>query len=86
MPLRIIITNGTAHDSTQAATLIEGISAEHLLANKAYDSDAILLQATAQGMKPVIPPKSNRKIEKEFDKDIYKHRHLVENAVLHLKW
>ena len=36
-------------------------------------------------MKPQIPPKSNRKIQREYDKTLYRLRHLVENAFLHLK-
>jgi transposase len=36
-------------------------------------------------MKAVIPPKRNRKVMREYDKDLYKLRHLVENAFLHLK-
>jgi transposase len=85
MPVRIAITQGTTADCTQAGYLIEGIDAEHLLADKAYDTDNILKLAENQGMTAVIPPKSNRKIQREYDKDIYKLRHLVENAFLHLK-
>ena len=85
MPVRIAITQGTAHDSTQASYLIEGILAGNLLADKAYDSDAIILQAERQGSTPVIPPRSNRKNPRKFDKQLYKLRHLVENAFLHLK-
>jgi len=65
--------------------LIQSISAENLLADKAYDSDIIILQAENQGINPVIPPKSNRKKQREFDKELYKLRHLIENAFLHLK-
>jgi len=65
--------------------LIEGISAEYLLADRGYDSDAIVEQAKKQGMEPVIPPRKNRKLLREYDKELYKLRHLVENAFLHLK-
>jgi len=85
MPVRIIITKGTTHDSKQASSLFEGIAAEYLLADKAYDSDAIISQAKSQGMKIVIPPKANRKTQREFDRHLYKLRHLIENAFLHLK-
>ena len=85
MPIRIIITEGSTHDSKQASRLIEGIEAEHLLADKAYDSDEIIAQAESQGMKVVIPPKANRKMHREFDRNLYRLRHLVENAFLHLK-
>jgi len=56
-----------------------------LLADKGYDTDAIVEQAKNQGMKPVIPPKRNRKVQREYDKELYRLRHLVENAFLHLK-
>jgi transposase len=85
MPLRVIITQGTTADCTQAGKLIEGISAEHLLADKGYDSDVIVEQAAAQGMIAVIPPRKNRKEQRSYDKHLYRHRHLVENAFLYLK-
>ena len=85
MPVRIIITKGTTADCTQAKHLIKGLTAEYLLADKAYDSDATVLQAERQGMKLVIPPKRNRKVQRSYDKDLYKPRHLVENAFLPIK-
>ena len=85
MPVRVVVTEGTTADSTQASVLIEGFTAEHLLADKGYDVDEIIDQAVRQGMKPQIPPKSNRKIQREYDKTLYRLRHLVENAFLHLK-
>jgi len=39
----------------------------------------------ASGMKIVIPPKRSRKFQREYDEHLYKLRHLVENAFLHLK-
>jgi transposase len=64
---------------------MEGITADHLLADRGYDTTAILEQAAKQGMTPVIPPKKNRKVQREYDRYLYKLRHLVENAFLHLK-
>ena len=43
------------------------------------------MQAITQKMSQVIPPKSNRIVQREYDKHIYKTRHLVENAFLALK-
>ena len=85
MPVRMLVTQGTTADCTQASRLIEGLTAEHLLADKGYDTDAILEQAKGQGMNAVIPPKKNRTIQRPYDEDMYKLRHLVENAFLHLK-
>ena len=85
MPVRAIITEGTTADCTQASALIEGLTAEYLLADKGYDTNDIISQAIAQGMKPVIPAKKNRTVVREYDKELYRLRHLVENAFLHLK-
>lgn len=65
--------------------MIEGLSADYLLADRGYDSNAILEQAKNQGMTPVVPPKKNRIEQREYDEELYKLRHLVENAFLHLK-
>jgi transposase len=65
--------------------LIDGISAQHLLADKGYDSNEIIEKAISQKMNVVIPPKKNRKEQRDYDKYLYKLRHLVENAFLHLK-
>lgn len=64
---------------------MEGIAAAHLIADKGYDSDAIVEQATSQGMNVVIPPRKNRTTPRLYDEELYKLRHLVENAFLHLK-
>lgn len=62
-----------------------GFKMTYLLADKGYDSDAIVAQVEKQGAKAVIPPRKNRQQPREYDKDIYKLRHLVENAFLYLK-
>jgi len=56
-----------------------------LLADKGYDTQAIIDAALASGMQVVIPPKKNRKVQREYDEYLYTLRHLVENAFLHLK-
>ena len=85
MPVRIAVTQGSRADCTQAGRLIEGIDAGYLLADRGYDSDAIVRQAQEQGMEPVIPPRKNRTVQRDYDRSLYKLRHLVENAFLHLK-
>ena len=71
-----------------ALPLIEGIEAECLLADKADDTDdtnEIIAAATELGMNPVIPSKSNRKEKRDYDRALYKVRHLVENGFLEFK-
>ncbi|MCI8552454.1 MAG: IS5 family transposase [Lawsonibacter sp.] len=67
------------------ASHIEGISAETLLADRGYDTNDILAYAVSAGMEPVIPSKKNRKEQRDYDKYLYKQRHLVENCFLILK-
>jgi len=64
---------------------MEGIEAQCLLADRAYDSSAVLAQAQEQGMEPVMPPRKCRKRPRNYDKALYKLRHLAENAFLDFK-
>ena len=47
--------------------------------------DFIIEAAVAAGMEAVIPPKKNRKVQRDYDKETYRWRRLVEIAFLHLK-
>ena len=60
-------------------------SGETLFADRAYDTDEIIAMAQAAGMEVVIPPKKNRKVQRQYDEYLYRLRHLVENAFLMLK-
>lgn len=84
-PVRAVITQGTRANCKETGCLIAGLSADALLADKGYDTNAIIKQARQQGMEPVIPPKKNRTQQREYDKELYKLRHLVKHAFLHLK-
>jgi transposase len=80
-PIRICLTGGHRHDVTQAVKLLEGWETERILrvlADKGYDSDAIIEMIEAMKAEVVIPPKANRKVQREYDRDFYKERHLVE--------
>ena len=85
MPVRVLITEGTRADCSQAEYLIERIDADYLLADKGYDSDKIIEKAKEGGMTPVIPPRRSRINSRGYDKYLYKLRHLVENAFLKMK-
>ena len=84
MPVRVAVTAGTTADCTQTVALIDGIAAQYLLADRGYDSNEIIDKAIETGSN-VIPPKRNRKTQRCHDKALYRVRHLVENAFLHLK-
>ena len=64
---------------------MEGIEATHVLADRAYDTDEIMDYLESNAIGAVIPPKRNRRQQREYDEYLYKLRHLVENAFLELK-
>ena len=85
MTVRMLDMAGTVADCTQAVELIEGIEAEHLLADRGYDASKALAEARAREMAPVLPSNGNRKVVQEYDAALYQARHLVENAFVKLK-
>jgi len=56
-----------------------------LLADKAYDSDAIRADLKRRGIRAVIPPKSNRKVAIRYNKRLYRERNCIERVFGHLK-
>ena len=85
MPVRVLITEGTRADCKEAIHLIDGISAQTPLADCRHDTNQIIAYAADAGMNIVIPAKRNRKQQRTYDRYLYRLRHLVENAFLHLK-
>ena len=83
--MRLILTEGTLADCTQALTLTADLQAQHLLAHRGYETNSIVTGAMAQGMGPVIPPRRHRKAPRFYDQDLYRLRHLVEIPFLNLK-
>ena len=60
-------------------------SLTHAIMDKGYDSDGIREQLVAQDIVPVIPPKSNRRAPRDYDKVLYKLREKVERFFNSLK-
>jgi transposase len=86
-PIDFEVTGGEVHDATAAPQVIEKVKeAQNFIADKGYDSEAIRELARARKMNPVIPRRSNsKKPNPEFDRELYKLRHLVENLFARLK-
>lgn len=69
-----------------ADQLLPDVIAETVLADKGYDADERVIEPLqAQGKTAVIPPRRNRKHLREYDRDLYKARHLIENFFAKLK-
>ena len=76
--MRIFLTAGNVNDTVPAGELLADLSADKLLADRAYDSNAVLEQARQQKMEVVIPSRKCRRHQREYDAHVYKERHLVE--------
>ena len=73
------------HDMKGVASLIRDTPLGALLADKAFDADWLLQQLDERGATAVIPPKSNRKVQRDDDTHMYKWRHLIENDFAKIK-
>ena len=79
-PLAFLLTPGQTHDLVGADALLPQMAADTLIGDKAFDADARVRQPlAAAGKSAVIPPKPNRLTLPDFDRDLYKERHLIEN-------
>src|SRR5215208_7284518 len=56
-----------------------------LLADKGYDSDGFIEHLEVRRIKPVIPPRANRKTPRECDFALYCERNLVERFFNNIK-
>ena len=85
-PLRFRLTPGQRHDISQAEALIESFQFENLIADRAFDADWFLELVEKKNAQPVIPPRVNRKEQRQYDTHLYKERHLVECFINKIKW
>jgi len=85
-PVGLFLTGGQAHDLVGADHLLPDLNADTLIADKAYDADKRVIEPLAgTGKGVVIPPKANRRVARDYDRDLYKARHLVENFFAKIK-
>jgi transposase len=86
LPLRLSLSGCQAHDALAALTLLDRLDPRTIvLADKAYDSNAIRDLIEGQGAVPNIPAKSNRKWKPCFSKTLYRERNQVERFFSKLK-
>jgi len=84
-PLRLIVTAGQVGDVTQAKALLEGWSGATVLADKAYDSNALRETIVAMKAEAVIPSNRSRKVVIPHDAKAYRHRNRIERCFNRLK-
>ena len=85
-PLRLLLGPGQQADCQRAAELLAAApGAGHVLADKGYDTDAVVANAEALGARVVIPSKKNRRVERVIDRNLYRDRNKVERFFSRLK-
>ena len=88
-PVVLSLTPGQAADIKQVIPLLDEMDPEALpealLADKGYDSDALVATLEQRGITPVIPPKANRREPRKTDFALYCERNVVERFFGKLK-
>jgi transposase len=85
-PTGFFLTGGEAHDLVGADHFLPQVQADTLIADKAFDAEERVIQPLqAAGKTAVIPPKKGRKSTRDYDRDLFKARHLIENFFAKLK-
>jgi len=85
-PTGFHLTPGCASDLDGADVLLVDTQACAVIADKAFDADERVIEPLlAAGKQVVIPPKTNRKVQRSYDHHLYKARHLIENFFARLK-
>ena len=92
-PLAVVLTPGQRHDCPLAEVLLDAVLAtdeevaavKAVLADRGYDSDALVRRIEASEAEAVIPSRKNRKEPREHDAELYAERNRVERLIGRLK-
>jgi len=83
--VRFILLPGHRFDSIGVPPLIDGLAFAGLIADKAFDSNALVAELNERGAKIVISPHPRRAASLPIDAELYRWRHLIENFFCKLK-
>ena len=83
--MRFVLLPGQRFDTVGVPPLIEGLAFDALIADKAFDSNAIIADLNERGAKIVISQHPRRSSPLPIDTELYKWRHLIENFFCKLK-
>ncbi len=83
--VRFVLLPGQRFDTVGVPPLIDGVTFGALIADKAFDSNAIVAELDARGAKVVISQHPRRAKPLDIDAEMYKWRHLIENFFCKLK-
>ena len=83
--VRFRLMPGNRFDSIGVAPLIDGVAFGAFIADKAFDSNAIVADLNERGAKIVISQHPRRAKPIPMDAEMYKWRHRIENFFCKLK-
>ena len=84
-PLKFLLAAGQSHDILAAPLLLEGYTAQAVLADRAYDSNGLRELLARIGATAVIPSTRSRSIPIPHDPVIYRCRNRIERCFNKLK-
>ena len=84
-PLAFRLTAGQAAEQPQALPLLEGRTAAAVIADRGYDTRAIVARVRQMGAAVVIPSRSHWRVQRDHDRALYKTRNRIERCFSHLK-
>jgi transposase len=85
-PIALKLTEGQAHDGKSARDMVDGLgTGQVLLADRAYDSDALRHDLAERGAWANVKPMPNRVNVPAFSPFLYRYRNLVERFFNKLK-
>ena len=79
--INFVLTAGQRGDAPQGERLLEAFEPGKIgtiVADAAYDSDAIRKRGKQLKAKVCIKPNPTRKVKKRYDRSVYKHRNKIE--------
>jgi len=83
--VRFILLPGQRHDIKSVDALLEGITCETFIGDKAFDAKALRARLAKNGIEAVIPQRKGATELIDYDREKYKWRHLVENFFCQIK-
>ena len=83
--VRFRLMPGNRYDSIGVPPLIDGITFDGLIADKAFDSNVLIAELNERGARIVISQHPGRVQKLKIDRELYKWRHLIENFFCKLK-
>ena len=83
--VRFKLLPGQRSEIVGVAALIDGLTFKAMLADKAFDADALRADLERRAAQAVIPAKRNRRVHIPHDAETYKWRHLIENYFSKIK-